>query len=149
MIITCLRRPYLRLLRKGWRDFPESYRPSFFNKTCCLVRQIPTQPPALDSLPQYPADGVPDQADADLRALQDWIDDLLKYRQDVAAEDIDTGESESIEAIEESSGGTVVIKKVSCSKDDCKCQSGELQSSYEYIIRRQGDSLDWVQTSGL
>ncbi|MCD2201655.1 hypothetical protein LPA44_17475 [Halobacterium sp. KA-4] len=52
-------------------------------------------------------------------------------------------EGESIEAVEESSGGTVVIKKVSCGKDNCKCQSGELHGPYKYIVRRQGDSLDW------
>jgi len=101
------------------------------------------RPSAPDSLPQYLAEGVPKQADADLRALQDWIDDLLEYRQDVAAEDIDAGEGESIEAVEESSGGTVVIKKVSCGKDNCKCQSGALHGPYKYIVRRQGDSLDW------
>ena len=104
---------------------------------------MPTRPSAPDSLPQYLAEGVPKQDDTDLRALQDWIGDLLKYRQDVAAEDIDAGEGESIEAVEESSSGTVVIKKVSCGKDNCKCQSGELHGPYKYIVRRQGDSLDW------
>jgi len=98
---------------------------------------------APDSLPQYLAEGVPKQSDADLRVLQGWIDDLLEYRQDVAAEDIDAGEGESIEAVEESSGGTVVIKKVSCGKDNCKCQSGELHGPYKYVVRRQGGSLDW------
>jgi hypothetical protein len=94
-------------------------------------------------LPESLAEGVPKQDDADLRTLQNWIDDLLEYSQDVAAEDIDAGEGETIEAVEESSGGTVVIKKVSCGKDNCKCQSGELHSPYKYIVRRQGDSLDW------
>lgn len=101
------------------------------------------RPPAPDSLPQYLVEGVPKQADADLRTLQDWIDDLLEYRQDVATKDIDPEEGESIEAVEESSGETVVIKKVSCGKDNCKCQSGELHGPYKYIVRRQGDSLDW------
>jgi len=68
-------------------------------------KTMPTRPPAPEGLPQYLAEGVPKQDDTDLRALQDWIDDLLKYRQDVAAEDIDAGEGESIEAVEESSGG--------------------------------------------
>ena len=103
-----------------------------------------TRPPAPDSLPKYLAEGVPKQDDADLRALQDWIDDLLEYRQDVGTEDIDASEGESIEAVEESNGGTVVIKKVSCGKDNCKCQSGDLHGPYKYIVRRQGGSLDWV-----
>ena len=104
---------------------------------------MPTRPPAPEGLSQYLAEGVPKQDDTDLRALQDWIDDLLEYRQDVAAEDIDAGEGESIEAVEESGGGTVVIKKVSCGKDNCKCQSGALHGPYKYVVRRQGDSLDW------
>jgi hypothetical protein len=102
-----------------------------------------TRPQPPDSLPQYLTEGVPKQNDGDLRSLQDWIDDLLEYRQDVAEEDIDVGKGESIESVEESSGGTVVIKKVNCGKDNCKCQSGELHGPYKYIVRRQGDSLDW------
>lgn len=106
-------------------------------------KTMPTQPPSPDSLPQYIAEGVPKQSDEDLHALQNWIDDLLEYRQDVDADDIDAAKGESIEAIEESEGGTVVIKKVSCGKDNCKCQSGELHGPYKYIVRRQGDGLDW------
>jgi hypothetical protein len=102
-----------------------------------------TQPLPPDSLPQYLAEGVPKQDDTDLRALKDWIDDLLEYRQDIGAEDIDVSEDESIEAVEESHEGTVVIKKVSCGKDNCKCQSGELHGPYKYIVNRQGDSLNW------
>ena len=104
---------------------------------------MPTRPPAPEGLPQYLAEGVPKQDDTDLCALRRWIDDVLEYRQDVAAEDIDADEGESIEAVEESSGGTVVIKKVSCGKDSCKCQSGELHGPYKYVVRRQGDSLNW------
>jgi hypothetical protein len=104
---------------------------------------MPIRPSAPEGLPQYLTEGVPKQDDADLRALQDWIDDLLEYRQDVAAEDIDDSEGESIEAVEEASGGTVVIKKVSCGKDNCKCQSGELHGPYKYTVRRQGGSLNW------
>jgi len=102
-----------------------------------------TRPSAPSSLPQCIAECVPKQDGEDLRALQNWIDELLAYRQDVAAEDIDVDEDESVETIEESSGGTVVIKKVSCGKDNCKCQRGQLHGPYKYIVRRQGDSLEW------
>jgi len=40
-------------------------------------KTMPTRPLAPETLPQYLADGVPKQDDTDLRALQDWIDDLL------------------------------------------------------------------------
>ena len=101
------------------------------------------QPSPPDGLPQYLAEGVPKQDDDALRALQGWIEELLSYRQDVAAEDIDADDGESIQAVEESSDGTVVIKKVSCGKDNCKCQRGELHGPYKYVVRRKGDRLEW------
>ncbi|SEH56278.1 hypothetical protein SAMN05192561_10759 [Halopenitus malekzadehii] len=102
-----------------------------------------TQPPAPDSLPNYLAEGIPKQDNPTLHDLQEWIDDLLAYRHDVNADEIDVTENESIEAVEDSSDGTVVIKKVSCGKDGCKCQQGNLHGPYKYIVRRQGGSLDW------
>jgi hypothetical protein len=93
---------------------------------------MPSQPPASDDLPTYLADGVPKQDDKNLRALQD-----------VAAEAIEASDREAIQAVEESSDGTVVIKKVSCGKDNCACQSGQLHGPYKYVVRRQGDGLDW------
>ncbi|MFC6616092.1 DUF6788 family protein [Halopenitus salinus] len=104
---------------------------------------MPNQPPAPDSLPKYFAEGIPKQDGQTLHELQAWIDDLLAYRQDVDATDIDVDDDESIEAVEESSDGTVVIKKVTCGKDSCKCQQGELHGPYKYTVRRRGDSLEW------
>ena len=121
----------------------KSYQTFISLKTLLFGKTMPTRPPAPDSLPQYLAEGVPKQDNGDLRALSDWIDDLLEYRQDVAPEDLDTNVGESIEAVDTTSEGTVVIKKVSCGKDNCKCQSGELHGPYKYLVRRQGDSLDW------
>jgi hypothetical protein len=101
------------------------------------------QPPAPDSLPQYLAEGVPKQDDGSLHDLRNWIDELLEYRRDVNAEDIVADDGESIETVEESSDGTVVIKKVSCGKENCKCQRGELHGPYKYVVRRKGDTLEW------
>ena len=101
------------------------------------------QPRPPDELPQYLAQGVPKQDDGTLRALQEWIDELLEYRKDVGADDIAVGEGESIQTVDESSDGTVVIKKVSCGKDNCKCQRGELHGPYKYVVRRKGDRLKW------
>lgn len=102
-----------------------------------------SQPLAPDSLPQYLAEGVPKQDDKSLHDLQEWIEELLEYRRDVAAEDIDADDGESIETVEESGDGTVVIKRVTCGKDNCKCQRGELHGPYEYVVRRKGDRLEW------
>jgi len=101
------------------------------------------QPIPPGGLPQYIVDGVPKQTDEDLRALQDWIDDLLEYRKDLSIEDLDLDENESIESVKGSSNGTVVIKKVNCGKEGCKCQRGELHGPYKYVVRRQGGSLKW------
>lgn len=78
-----------------------------------------------------------------MRALQAWIDELLKYRQEVALDEIEADADGAIETVEETSEGTVVQKKISCEKDNCKCQGGELHGPYKYVVRRQGDSLEW------
>ena len=104
---------------------------------------MPSRPQPPDSLPKYIAEGVPKQDEAALRALRDWIDDLLAYRRDVDTEEITAADDESIEAVEDSGEGTVVIKKVSCGKENCKCQRGELHGPYKYVVRRNGETLDW------
>jgi len=121
----------------------QSYQTFILVLTLLFGKTMPTRPAAPDSLPQYLADGVPKQDDESLQALQDWINELLAYRRDIATEDIDAGEDESIETVKESSEGTVVIKKVSCGKDNCKCQRGELHGPYKYVVSRKGDSLKW------
>jgi hypothetical protein len=78
-----------------------------------------------------------------LLAVQEWIDELLKYRQDVAVEDLEENDGEEIQDVQESSSGTVVTKKVSCGKENCKCQSGELHGPYKYVVRRKGGNLNW------
>ena len=102
-----------------------------------------SRPQAPDSLPKYIIEGVPKQDNKELRALRDWIDELLAHRQNVTTEEITAGEDELIEAVEESSDGTVVIKKVSCGKKNCKCQRGQLHGPYKYVVRRKGQTLDW------
>jgi len=101
------------------------------------------QPIPPDGLPQYLAEGVPKQDDDTLRELQEWIHELLDYRQDVAADEIEVDEGEQIQDVQESSSGTVVIKKVSCGKENCKCQRGELHGPYKYVVRRKGGKLEW------
>lgn len=68
---------------------------------------------------------------------------MLTYRHNIDTGDIDGDEGESIEVVEESGEGTVVMKKVNCGKNNCKCQSGELHGPCNYAVTRQGDSLNW------
>ena len=58
-----------------------------FSKT--MARDPPDAP---SSLPQYLSEGVPKQDDQALRELQTWIDELLEYRHDIAAEVIEPAE---------------------------------------------------------
>lgn len=102
-----------------------------------------TQPPAPEELPQYIIDGVPKQDDESLHALQEWIDELLAYRQDVDANEIEVDDGEAIETVEKSNDGTVVIKKVTCGKDNCKCQRGALHGPYKYVVTRKNGQLEW------
>lgn len=104
---------------------------------------MPIQPTPPAELPNYLAEGVPKQDDETLHSLQAWINELLEYRQDVPPDEIEAAADESIETVEETSGGTVVKKKVSCGKDNCKCQDGELHGPYKYVVQRQGGTLHW------
>lgn len=104
---------------------------------------MPPQPAAPDWLPKYLADGIPKQDDETLRDIQAWINELLTYRQAVATEEIEADADETVETVEETGSGTVVVKRVSCGKDNCACQDGELHGPYKYIVRRQGGDLNW------
>lgn len=106
-------------------------------------KKMTQRPIPPDGLPQYLSEGIPKQDDDTLRALQQWIDELLDYRQDVPVEEIVADESEDIQDVQESNEGTVVIKKVSCGKENCKCQRGELHGPYKYVVRRKGSKLEW------
>lgn len=105
---------------------------------------MPSQPPAPVSLPQYLADRVPKQDDATLRDLQAWIDALLEYRDRPLDEDELIDADESLEDVEATAKGTIVVKKVPCGKDNCRCASGaesDLHGPYRYEKRREGDKV--------
>jgi len=98
------------------------------------------QPQPPESVPKYITEGVPKQDDTTLRELQSWIDDLIEYRSDISAEDIEVSEEESLEAVDDSGETTTVIKKVPCGKDACStCPHGP----YRYEVHREGGKLIW------
>jgi hypothetical protein len=104
---------------------------------------MPAPPEPPETLPQYITDGIPKQDTKSLHDLRDWIDNLLAYREDLSPDQIEADPNESIEAVEDTSEGTVVIKKVTCGKENCKCQSGDLHGPYKYVVSRQDGSLNW------
>jgi len=98
------------------------------------------QPQPPESVPKYIAEGVPKQDDTTLHELQSWIDDLIEYRSDISAEEIEVSEEESLEAVDDSGETTTVIKKVPCGKDACStCPHGP----YRYEVHREGGKLIW------
>ena len=98
------------------------------------------QPQSPKSVPKYIAEGVPKQDDTTLQDLQEWIDALIEYRNDISAEEIEVSDDESIEAVNPTGGTTTVIKKVPCGKDACStCPHGP----YRYEVHREGGKLVW------
>jgi hypothetical protein len=98
------------------------------------------QPSPPESLPKYLAEGVPKQDDNTLRELQRWIDELIEYRADISADEIEVNDEESLEAIDDTGGTTTVIKNVPCGKDACStCPHGP----YRYEVYRDDGSLVW------
>jgi len=110
----------------------------------CLVRaMVSEQPTPPDSLPKYIVEGVPKQDNSSLRDLQAWIDQLIEYREDVSAEDIEANEGEAIEKVDDSGSKTKVVKRVNCGKEACSKCPGELHGPYVYLVHREGGKLVW------
>jgi len=98
------------------------------------------QPQSPASLPKYIAEGVPKQGDTTLRELQSWIDELIEYRNDISPDEIEVGDEESLEEVDDTGETTTVIKKVPCGKESCStCPHGP----YRYEVHRDGGSLVW------
>ena len=97
----------------------------------------PTAPP---SLPNYLADGLPKQDVPNLNAARDYIDELIQWKQR-PVEDADLPEeAEPIEDESEGRRGTVVMEKVTCGDETCKCmKKGEKHGPYKYLYYRTDD----------
>ena len=109
-----------------------------FGKTSMTDSRSPSPP---EKAPQYLVDGIPKQDAETLTELQSWIDELLVYRSSITDEDIEADAEETIEDIEETDDGTIVIKKVPCGKESCTtCPHGP----YKYTVQRREGGLDWT-----
>ena len=54
------------------------------------------QPQPPESLPKYLSEGIPKQDDSTLRDLQAWIDELIEYRADISADEIEVAQEERL-----------------------------------------------------
>lgn len=94
----------------------------------------PTPP---DAIPKYIHEGMAKQDNRTLRQIIQYAEALIEYHD---SQEIEASDSEEIVDKEETSEGTVVIKKVPCGKDNCSsCPHGP----YKYLAKRQGDKVTW------
>lgn len=100
------------------------------------------EPPA--SLPNYLADGIPKQDTATLRSIQQWIDEIIEFRnQPITADDL-PDDKEPVEDPEDSGKGVVVKEYVKCGDDTCKCKDGnkkDMHGPYRYRYFRVDGKL--------
>lgn len=102
------------------------------------------EPEAPESIPAYVQDGLDRQDQDTLIDVIDYCEARIDYLEAQADRDLEEDEladdGEEVVDVEQSDGGTKVVKKVPCGKDNCStCPHGP----YEYRVRRDGDSLTW------
>ena len=100
------------------------------------------EPPAAPaSLPKYLRKGLPKQDRESLLETREYIDELLAWTQ----QPIDDGElPDDADPVNEDGsspkGGTVVMEKVTCGDETCKCmKKGEKHGPYKYLYYRKAD----------
>jgi hypothetical protein len=103
----------------------------------------PTEPEPADAIPAYVVDGIDRQDAATLEAIEEYARARREYldtleARDPAEDDL-ADDGEEVVEVEDGDNGTVVVKKVPCGKDCDGCPHGP----YKYVVRRDGDSLNW------
>jgi hypothetical protein len=100
------------------------------------------EPPAAPaSLPKYLRKGLPKQDHESLLETREYIDELLEWTQqpidnDELPDDADLVNEDGSSA----KGGTVVMEKVTCGDETCKCmKKGEKHGPYKYLYYRKAD----------
>lgn len=98
-------------------------------------------PTAPDSLPKYLRKGLPKQEREALLKTREYIDDLLEWTQRPIDNDELPDDADPVNEDGNSpKGGTVVMEKVTCGDETCKCmKKGEKHGPYEYVYYRTAD----------
>jgi hypothetical protein len=100
---------------------------------------IETPPTAPPSLPKYLAEGLPKQNVEALSDACEYIDDLIEWKQR-SVEDDDLPDSAEPVDDEDTERGTVVMERVTCGDETCKCMTkGEKHGPYKYRYYRTDD----------
>ena len=97
-----------------------------------------TPPTAPPSLPKYLAEGLPKQDSETLSETQEYVEALIEWSQRPVEDDL----PDSAEPVddEDAERGTVVMEKVTCGDESCKCMTdGEKHGPYKYRYYRKDD----------
>jgi hypothetical protein len=96
-------------------------------------------PTAPLSLPKYLAEGLPKQNVEALSDACEYIDELIEWKQRPVEDDDLPDSAESVDD-EDTERGTVVMEKVTCGDENCKCMTdGEKHGPYKYRYYRKSD----------
>jgi hypothetical protein len=97
-------------------------------------------PSAPPSLPKYLAEGLPKQDVEALSDAREFIDGLIEWSQRPVEEDDLPDSAESVDGESDERTGTVVMEKVTCGDESCKCMTGdEKHGPYKYRYYRTDD----------
>ncbi|HET7324243.1 MAG TPA: DUF6788 family protein [Halococcus sp.] len=97
-------------------------------------------PTAPESLPKYLRKGLPKQEVDTLTDARDFIDELIEWKQRPVEDDDLPKEAEPVDDESDERGGTVVMEKVTCGDETCKCmREGEKHGPYKYHYYRKSD----------
>ena len=101
-----------------------------------------TPPTAPPSLPKYLAEGLPKQDSETLLETQEYLDELIEWKQRPVDEDDLPDSAEPVDGENDERTGTVVMEKVTCGDESCKCMTeGEKHGPYKYRYYRTDDGM--------
>jgi hypothetical protein len=99
-----------------------------------------TLPTAPASLPKYLRRGLPKQDTETLLDAREYIEELIEWNQRPVEDDDLPAEAEPVDDENDERRGTVVMEKVTCGDETCKCMTeGEKHGPYKYIYYRKSD----------
>lgn len=99
-----------------------------------------TSPQPPDLLPNYLVDGIGKQDRETLSAMREYIDELVEWMDQPVEDDKLPDEAEPVDDDDDSRRGTVVMEKVTCGDETCKClREGKKHGPYKYLYYRQSD----------
>lgn len=102
-----------------------------------LLVKMGEQPEPPTEIPAYVVDGLQRQDRESLRAVKEYVDELLKHLQrEIQPEEV-VDEGEEIVDVDEDEKGVIVKKMIPCGKDCGGCPHGP----YEYRAYREGDKV--------